>query len=244
MGMQGSKGTEASIERAPAAEQPTPVQSPPAPRGETRRRILTTLKKSDGLTADQLSVLLGITSMAVRKHLAALQRDGLVQARIVRRAVGRPAHVFRISPMADDFFPKHYDLVITDLLADLMEIDGEEKVDLLLARRSDRTRAFLERSLSRAHSLSERVEALADGMDTLGYLAVCEQVDEQTFLLKQYNCAIHRVAACFPGACHHEAQLYRELLDADVERTTHIASGDHMCCYLIRAKDSQAGATA
>lgn len=212
---------------------------PSAPRGQTRRRILTTLKKSDGLTADQLAVLLGITSMAVRKHLAALERDGLVEPRIVRRAVGRPAHVYRISSMADDFFPKHYDLVVTDLLTDLMALDGAEKVDLLLSRRSERTRAFLTQYVDRACNFAERVEALADGMDELGYLATCEQVDEGTYLLKQYNCAIHCVATCFPGACDHEAEIYRDLLDAEVERTTHIVAGDHMCCYLIRAKQPQ-----
>ena len=85
-----------------------------APRGATRRKILTTLKKSDGLTADQLAGLLGITAMAVRKHLTALERDGLVESTAVRRAVGRPAHVYRLSSLADDFFPKQYDLVITD----------------------------------------------------------------------------------------------------------------------------------
>ena len=65
-----------------------------APRGSTRRRILNTLKKSDGLTADQLAALLGVTSMAVRKHIAALERDGLVESTTVRRAIGRPANVY------------------------------------------------------------------------------------------------------------------------------------------------------
>ena len=66
---------------------------PNAVHGITRRQVLTTLKKSDGLTADQLSVLLGITSMAVRKHLSALERDGLIESTVVRRPVGRPRAV-------------------------------------------------------------------------------------------------------------------------------------------------------
>lgn len=209
-----------------------------APHGTTRRKILSTLKKSDGLTADQLAVLLGITSMAVRKHLAALERDGLAESEVVRRGVGRPVHVYRISPMADDFFPKHYDLVITELLTDLMRLDGQEKVDLLLERRADRTRAYLEERLEGTLTLEERVAALAEGMDELGYLTAWERVDENTFLLKQYNCAINRVAACFPAACHHEAETYRRLLDADVERAHHILAGDHLCCYVIRARSA------
>src|SRR5690606_23963581 len=85
-----------------------------APRGSTRRKVLSTLKKSDGLTADQLAALLGITAMAVRKHLAALEQENLVETTVERRPVGRPAHVYRLSAAADEFFPKHYDVVITD----------------------------------------------------------------------------------------------------------------------------------
>lgn len=219
---------------------PEPPLGTQAPRGATRRKILTTLKKSDGLTADQLAALLGITAMAVRKHLTALERDGLVESTAVRRPVGRPAHVYRLSSLADDFFPKQYDLVITDLLADLVQIDGEQKVDLLLSRRAERTRDYLAQRLQPATTLAERVAALAAGMDDLGYLASFEQVDEDTFLLKQYNCTISRVAACFPCACRYEAEIYRELLNADVERATHIVAGDHMCCYVIRAPRSNA----
>ena len=41
-------------------------------RPSTREQLLTLLKKSEGLTADQLARMLGITSMAVRTHLTAL----------------------------------------------------------------------------------------------------------------------------------------------------------------------------
>lgn len=209
---------------------------PHAPRGATRRKILYTLKKSDGLTADQLAGLLGITSMAVRKHLAALENDELIDATVVRRAIGRPANVYRVTPMAEDFFPKHYDVVATELLTDLLQIDGEPKVNLLLERRADRTREFLRERLSHARNLRERVAALADGMDELGYYAVWEQRDETTYVIKQYNCAINRVATCFPAACNYEADMFRQLLDADVERATHVLAGDHVCGYVIRQR--------
>lgn len=209
---------------------------PRAPRGATRRTILNTLKKSDGMTADQLAGLLGITAMAVRKHLAAMERDGLVVSSLVRRSVGRPANVYRISALADDFFPKQYDLVVTDLLTDLVDIDGPEKVNLLLSRRADRTREFLEERLRPARTLNERVAALAQGMDELGYLATWEKIDDTTYLVKQYNCAINRIATCFPIACQCEADIFRQLLDADVERASHVLAGDHLCSYVIRAR--------
>lgn len=214
--------------------------NPGLPRGATRRKILYTLKKSDGLTADQLAGLLGITSMAVRKHLAALENDELIEATLERRAIGRPANLYRIAPLAEDFFPKHYDMVVTELLTDLVQIDGAQKVDQLLERRAERTCEYLRERISHARTLGERVEALAEGMDELGYYAVCEQCDESTWVIKQYNCAINRVAACFPVACNYEAEMFRQLLDADVERASHVLAGEHFCGYIIRARTPSA----
>ena len=209
------------------------------PRGATRRKILYTLKKSDGLTADQLAGLLGITSMAVRKHLAALENDDLIESTLERRAIGRPANLYRVAALAEEFFPKHYDMVVTELLADLVQIDGERKVNLLLERRAERTCEFLRERISHARTFGERVEALTEGMDELGYFAVCERCDESTYFIKQYNCAINRVAACFPVACNYEAQMFQQLLDADVERANHVLAGDHLCGYIVRARTPQ-----
>ncbi len=44
----------------------------------TRRKILLALKKSGGMTAGELSELLGMTAMGIRRHLTTMERDGLV----------------------------------------------------------------------------------------------------------------------------------------------------------------------
>ena len=46
--------------------------------GNTRRRIVTLLRQS-GLTANEIAAHLGLTHNAVRGHLAALLREGLVR---------------------------------------------------------------------------------------------------------------------------------------------------------------------
>jgi DeoR family transcriptional regulator, suf operon transcriptional repressor len=208
--------------------------------GSTRGKVLEALKKSDGLTADQLADLVGVTSMAVRKHLAALERDGYVEATISRRSVGRPAHVYRLSPRAEGVFPKHYDAVISELLEDLVEIDGVEKVETLLARRGERTKRVLRRYIDPKAPLEERVAGLARAMDEIGYLASWETVDEQRFLIKLYNCAIDLVAEQFPAVCRHEANMFRAVLNADVERSCHMLTGDHMCSYVVSERDPSA----
>lgn len=207
-------------------------------RGKTRTDILNVLKRSEGLTADQLATHLGITSMAVRKHIAALEAEGLIDSLIERRPVGRPARVYRLSEHSDTLFPRQYDALAVDLLIDLAAMDGPGKLDLLFNRRADRTYEYLEQRLSTARTFDERVQALAEGMDELGYLADWERTGPGTYVVNQYNCAIQRIATAFPQVCFYELETYRRLLDADVRRSCHLASGDHVCCYVITKRNS------
>jgi len=209
-------------------------------RPSTREQLLTLLKKSEGLTADQLARMLGITSMAVRKHLTTLERDGLVTTSLLRRKIGRPARLYRLSAQADALFPQQYDAMLTDVLRDLAELDGPAKVDLLLRRRVERAGQTLARELEGTPTLRERVRKLAETLDALGYYTTWEQLDGETFRLCQYHCPIRQVAANFPTTCDAEVELYRALLRADIERRCHLASGDPCCSYLIRAPQAVA----
>lgn len=210
----------------------------PQDRPSTREQLLMLLKKSEGLTADQLARSLGITSMAVRKHLTALERDGFVTTSLLRRKIGRPARLYHLSPQADALFPQQYDQVLNDVLRDIAELDGMSKVDLLLRRRVQRTGQILAHALDGTTSLGERVRRLAETLDSLGYYTTWEQLDAQTFRLCQYHCPIREVASQFPITCDAELELYRTLLRADVERRCRLAGGDPCCSYVVRANAS------
>ena len=56
---------------------------------------------------------------------------------------------------------------------------------------------------------------------------------ERAVRLIEHNCAIFQVAHGTPAACAAEVALFRDVLDADVERVTHIAAGDRCCTYRI-----------
>lgn len=208
------------------------------PRGKTRNDILDALKRADGLTADQLARRIGVTAMAVRKHLTALEEDGYITSTPVRRPVGRPAQLYRLAERGEDLFPHHYDEIVVEFLADLAALDGPGKVDLLFNRRAERTWEYLDERMRNARTFDERVAAIAAGMDELGYLASWEQTGPGEYTVTQYNCAIQRVANVFPQACFYELETYRRLLDAEITRNCHMMSGDHMCSYVIRRRDS------
>lgn len=204
--------------------------------GTTRLELLDALRRSAGLTADQLAERLGVTAMAVRKHLALLQDEGLLTARVERRRVGRPVHVYTLTARARERFPQGYQDLTTELLDDLRAIDGEEKIRHLFRRRTGRVHASLEPVMA-GHSLPERLATLTEYLDEQGYLAEWEAVPDGDYLLKEHNCAIYGVAQCTPEVCACELDLFQRLFaDAEVERERHVLAGDHLCCYRLRLK--------
>jgi predicted ArsR family transcriptional regulator len=86
----------------------------------TRGQIVSLLRQSSK-TVDELARELNLTDNAVRLHLGTLERDGLVQARGVRRegGVGKPATEYEISAEAEPSFSKAYIPFLSTLLAAL-----------------------------------------------------------------------------------------------------------------------------
>src|SRR6266566_4893843 len=73
----------------------------------TRGQIITLLRRSSR-TVDELAQALDLTHTAVRAHLAALERVGLVQQRSERRGSGKPSSVDDLTPAAEYLFAKSY----------------------------------------------------------------------------------------------------------------------------------------
>jgi len=202
--------------------------------GTTRREILDALRRSAGLTADQLAESLGVTAMAVRKHLTALQAEGLLDARVERRPVGRPVHIYALIPGAQDGHPRHYQELTVELLDDLRALDGGDKVELLFRRRADRAREQLAPALAE-RPLPAQLDILAGFLDAQGFLADWEATPDGDYLLKEHNCALYGLARCAPEVCACELDLIRGLLPAaTVTRETRIVDGDPSCCYRLR----------
>lgn len=104
----------------------------------TRKMILTMLKTKGPLSVSEMTRELGITEMAVRRHLNTLERDNLIASELVRQAMGRPMNQYSLTEHAEDLFPKKYQHLTLDLLEELESALGEDKVNLLFERRKQR----------------------------------------------------------------------------------------------------------
>ena len=202
----------------------------------TRREVMLFLKKRGPVDVAAMAAELGLTGMAVRRHLDALKASGVVETTIERRPVGRPRHLWRLSPAGDELFPRRYDTVALQVLEDLEEIGGREAVHAVFERRADRLVGEYKSDM--APEMPAAIADLARLRDDAGYLCDWREDGEGGYWLVENNCAVHKIAERYPKVCALELTLFKEALGDGVmvERVTHIASGDTTCTYKIRPK--------
>lgn len=201
----------------------------------TRRAILDMLKQAGSLDAKEMSEVLGVSAMAVRQHLYALQAEELVTFHEESRPMGRPAKMWGLTRAADSFFPNgHADLTVRLLQA--MELSfGEEGLTKLLEARSAQQIADYQARVPRSDDLRERAEGLARIRTEEGYMAHIEHGENGDLLLIENHCPICIAAAECQGLCANELHVFQCVFGdgVSVERVDHIQAGASRCAYRI-----------
>lgn len=82
----------------------------------TRGRVILQLRDST-MTVNELADAMGITDNAVRAHLLALERDGLVSQRGIIKGFRKPHYVYGLTDEARHLFPAAYDSLLNRLLS-------------------------------------------------------------------------------------------------------------------------------
>ncbi|RSK28438.1 transcriptional regulator [Bacillus sp. HMF5848] len=199
----------------------------------TREEIIYLLKMNNQLTVADIAKEMNITEMAVRRHIQALERDELIEMLVVRQPMGRPAHVFKLSKKGEDLFPRNYKALTLDILADIEQVGGTQLVKEMFSNRKERLKPMYEERLS-GKSREEKLKELVAIQNENGYMAECEKIDNDTFIIKEHNCPIMDVAQHHKYACGLEHELFKELLEPEkVKVRSCIATGDGCCKYEI-----------
>jgi predicted ArsR family transcriptional regulator len=108
------------------------------PRSEparSRDRILELFLKSEGpLNIQAVSKALGISRNATHQHVAAMEREGLVERGSAVPTGGRPSRGFRLSAAGKATFPRQYSLLAKQLLAELSQYLGADELNGAMQR--------------------------------------------------------------------------------------------------------------
>ena len=211
----------------------------PADRPVGRAAVLDRVKREGPVSADSLAAGLGLTAMAVRQHLAALEAEGLVgQTAAPRKARGRPLMLWQASEAASAHFADSHALLAVDLLGQMKKAFGEDGLDRLLALRTVDQEAAYGAEMGRAKTLKARLEALVRIREREGYMPELKRDPESDgFLFLENHCPICSAAKLCQNLCREELSLFRRVLGegVKVERTSHILAGATRCAYRVTA---------
>lgn len=197
--------------------------------GETKHRILERLR-SKASCAHDLASNLGISKVAVHRHLEALEREGLVRSHTEKHeGRGRPKQVFvAVDEQAQ------YARMCDDILTHLRDLFGSEGVLGVLSRRNAKLLGELAPQLE-GLPLEEKLARLSEFLSQQGYHAHHYQEGEFWYL-EQKSCPKLALSSQHGELCLAELEMYQKLLGVPIVREERIAAGGKCCRYRIEGE--------
>lgn len=179
--------------------------------GDTRGRLLALLCSADRTTSD-LARELGISANGVRGHLARLEEEGLVEYRVVRRGVGKPAHEYRLTEEGSRRISRAYLPLLSGLLSGMSGWGRPEEEEALL-REAGRT---LARQRSKPEgALRKRVDAGVGLLEELGGICTVRK-EKDALWIQGACCPLRALVPDHPLACKAVEAMLEEYVGAPV----------------------------
>jgi predicted ArsR family transcriptional regulator len=199
----------------------------------TRRRILLRhlLRNKPGASVDELAHALGVTRTAVRQHLAASMRDGLVARGGDRASGGRPKQLYVLTDAGREEFPRRYSWFAQLLIGAISAEHGVAGLRTRLGRIAASVVAELRHRGPEGRTRRERVRQMATLMDELGYDAHPARDVGGAPVIEADNCVFHELAMKNPTICQFDLALLSGYTHSKVELHECMARGGHVCRF-------------
>ena len=207
---------------------------------DAKRRLLELLKRLGPATAGALAKQLGLTVVAVRQHLQALEQGGLVaREKQPPAGRGRPSEHWSLTGLASEVFPDRHAELTVGLLEAAREAFGAEGVQRMIdIRAREQTREYRRLVPGEEAPLARRLEALAAQRSAEGYMAESNEQADGSLLLVEHHCPICEAARSCTGLCSAELDVFRCILGKKVrvERVQHLLADGDRCAYRVSEK--------
>jgi len=208
-----------------------------------RTDLLVALKKAQPLSAHELADRFGVTANALRRHLKALEAEGVVEYRREIRGVGGPVYAYSLSSAGEALFPHAYASALNAALDALVAQQGVSGVVSLFQKQWSEMVADVRPRLAEL-PLAERAQLVAELRTSQGYMAEAEALDDGGAVVREHHCALRKAAERFPEICAAELAFFEDVLGATVERRSHILDGCNRCEYRVHPADGSPSAEA
>ena len=178
-------------------------------RESTRGRIVALIRRGER-TVEEIATTIGMTDNAVRSHLTALERDGVIRQSGVRRTpgAGKPAALFELDPAAEPFLSSAYPPVLAAVLDAMVD---EIPSDRAIAVLRDAGRRIAEQLGGRAQGNElDRVRAAAAVLAELGGEVDVEQAGG-SLMIRGSGCPLSAAVSRRPELCQAVEVLVSEI---------------------------------
>ena len=195
--------------------------------GRTQQDLLKALLYAPaGMSIDELAHSLGVTRTAIRQHLAALERDGLVMRGATRPTGRRPEQLHQLTDHAKELFPRQYPLLANLLIDQVAELLGEQALSRLMRGLGRKLAGDLERDVVDEAQIVQY-------MNQSGYEAQVFFRSSGEPEIVAHNCIFHQLAKDHPVVCELDLALIGALGGAEAEHLECMVRGGHVCRFSL-----------
>lgn len=200
--------------------------------GRTQRlEILNSLKRTQGMSVNELVTKMKMSYMGIKQHCLTLQRDGYLDTWRRPQKMGRPEMVYRLTRRTHDLFPTDSNSVTLELLKSIQEIYGPNGPEKLLYNVFERKGAAL-KAKAKGETVAERAKWLAKVRDGEGYMAqfITEEKEGGPQILECHS-PILNLLDRYPIVGRLEQDMFAAVLGTRVRREETRNSGLYECAF-------------
>jgi len=204
--------------------------------GRTQRlEILNSLKRTRGMSVNELVEKMKMSYMGIKQHCLTLQRDGYLDTWRRPQKMGRPEMVYRLTRRSHDLFSSDSNQITLELLKSIREIYGPNAPEKLLYNVFERKRAALKTRV-KGETVADRAKWLAKVRDSEGYMAQL-LTDKKNGGLQILEChsPILNLLDRYPIVGRLEQDMFEAILKTRVRREETRNSGQYECAFYFVA---------
>ena len=204
--------------------------------GRTQRLdIINSLKRTKGMSVNELVEKMGMSYMGIKQHCITLHRDGYLDTWRRPQRMGRPEMVYRLTRRTHDLFQAESHQFTLDLLKAAEDIYGPNAPEKLLYNAFKKKTAAL-KAKAKGETVADRAKWLAHVRDGEGYMAefVNNSNDGGPHILESHS-PILNVLERYTIVGRFEQDMFEAVLATRVRREVNRNSGLYECAFYFSA---------
>lgn len=201
----------------------------------SKRAILDLVKRNGASNIDEVSSSLKLAKTTVRRHLLAMESEGIIFRRYKKAGQGRPVVSFALSQPARKLYPMGEPIVLIELLRFLKVQDREDLLRKFFEgfweMRRESFQKVLQSLPGNRNSRKARLKALKKVLEMEGFMPEVSETDSG-ITVKECHCPYSDVIAVTDLPCRFEYRFIKWALNSGME-TRDNTSNVHFCCSFV-----------